>query len=340
VKDKKKTTVTVHDIAQAIDISASTVSRALNNHPKISQKTKEKVWSAAKQLGYQPNIPAYMNRDSSKTICFMVPEINNAFYLDTIERVQEYVLKKGYNFYLAYTNNSLDIEKTYVQSIINLNVEGVIVALFDKSADISHLNSFLAHKIPTVFINKTDQIVSATQIILDIAHGTYKATKHLLSMGCKNIHLFTGNRQNPLYSDMVDGFRSAISDAGGEYSDHQVFSESLAQRIVNDHLSELLNQSKLPDGIITPNTQMGTQIISWLNNNKLQVPQDVLLVSFESNNNNLCSMAAISAVQFSGSKTGKTAAKRLFEQIEKKRIKKETIIIPGKFIIKGSSMRF
>lgn len=340
MKDKKKTTVTVHDIAQAIDISASTVSRALNNHPKISQKTKEKVWSAAKKLGYQPNIPAYMNRDNSKTICFMVPEISNAFYIDAIERIQEYVLKKGYNFYLAYTNNSLDIEKTYVQSIINLNVEGVIVALFDKNADISHLNNFLAHKIPTVFINKTDQVVGATQIILDIAHGTYKATKHLLSMGCKNIHLFTGNRQNPLYSDMVDGFRTAISDAGSEYSERQVFSESLAQRNVNNHLSELLNQSKLPDGIISPNTQMGTQIISWLNNNKLQVPKDVLLVSFESNNNNLCSLAAISAVQFSGSKTGKTAAKRLFEQIEKGKIKKETIIIPGKFIIKGSSMRF
>lgn len=340
MKDKKKTTVTVHDIANEINISASTVSRALNNHPKISQKTKEKVWSAAKQLGYQPNIPAYMNRDSSKTICFMVPEINNAFYIDAIERIQEYVLKKGYNFYLAYTNNSIETEKSFCQSIINLNVEGVIVALFDKSEDISHLNSFLAHKIPTVFINKSDKTINATQIIPDIAHGTYKATKHLLSMGCKNIHIFTGNLQNPLYSDMIDGFSSAIVDSGGKYSENQSFSESLNQKVINNHLSELLSLEELPDGIITPNTQIGTQIVSWLNNNNFQVPEDVLLVSFESSKNNLCSMATLSAIQFSGSKTGKTAAKRLFEQIEKKKIKKETIIIPGKFIIKGSSMRF
>lgn len=340
MKDKKKTTVTVHDIARAIDISASTVSRALNNHPKISQKTKEKVWSAAKKLGYQPNIPAYMNRESSKTICFMVPELNNAFYLDALERIQEYVLKKGYNFYLAYTKNSLEIEKSYCQSIIDLNIEGVIVALFDKTTDITHLTNFVAHKIPTVFINKSDQLINATQIIPDIAHGTYKATKHLLSMGCKNIKLFTGSMRNPLYSDMADGFQSAIADMGYKFLDGQVFSESLEQKFVNNHLSGLLDESKLPDGIITPNTQMGTQIIRWLNSHRLEVPKDVLLVSFESNNNNMCNMAAISAVQFSGSKTGKTAAKRLFEQIENEKIKKETVVIPGKFIIKGSSMRF
>jgi len=82
--NKKKANITVKDIADSINISASTVSRALNNHPKISQTTKEKVWAAAKKLGYQPNIPAYMNPENSKTICFLVPEIDNAFYIDTL----------------------------------------------------------------------------------------------------------------------------------------------------------------------------------------------------------------------------------------------------------------
>ena len=95
--EKKKTNITVQDIAESINISASTVSRALNNHPKISQPTKEKVWKAAKKLGYQPNIPAYMNLDDTKTICFIVPEIKNTFYLDVINSIQEYATNKKYN---------------------------------------------------------------------------------------------------------------------------------------------------------------------------------------------------------------------------------------------------
>ena len=80
MKNYNKKRPTVQEIADEISISASTVSRALKNHPKISQATKEKVWEAAKKLGYQPNIPAYMNSDKTKTICFMVPDLSTSFY--------------------------------------------------------------------------------------------------------------------------------------------------------------------------------------------------------------------------------------------------------------------
>jgi len=336
---KKKTNITVQDIAESINISASTVSRALNNHPKISQRTKEKVWKAAKKLGYQPNIPAYMSPNHTKTICFIVPEINNPFYQDAIDSIQVYAMNKKYNLYIANSNNSLAIEKTYSHSIINLNVEGVIVALFDKSADISHLNEFLDHNIPTVFINKTDQTLKATQIIPDILHGTYKAVNHLLSMGCKNIYIFTGDLKNPLYTDMVEGYRSALSESDIKFEKNQIISGSLSQDDINYSLNKLFNQSNIPDGIISPNTAVSTQIISWLKSKGYEIPKDVLLVSFEKNKYNACNTPALSTVQMSGSKTGKIAAEKLFKQIEKGKIVEETIIIPAKFIIKGSTMR-
>ena len=183
-KENKKTNITVQDIAESINISASTVSRALNNHPKISQVTKEKVWNAAKKLGYQPNIPAYMTRENTKTICFIVPDITNSFYLDAINSVQKFASNINYNLYIAHSNNSINIEKAYCSSMINLNVEGLIVALFDKSADISHLDEFLNSNTPIVLINKTYKTLNACNIIPDILHGTYKAVSHLISMGC------------------------------------------------------------------------------------------------------------------------------------------------------------
>jgi LacI family transcriptional regulator len=100
LKNYNKKRPTVQEIADEISISASTVSRALNNHPKISQATKEKVWEAAKKLGYQPNIPAYMNSDKTKTICFMVPDLSTSFYRAALFYSEvlflKYLVKKRY----------------------------------------------------------------------------------------------------------------------------------------------------------------------------------------------------------------------------------------------------
>jgi len=337
--EKKKTNITVQDIAKSINISASTVSRALNNHPKISQQTKEKVWDAAKKLGYQPNIPAYMNPSNTKTICFIVPEINSTFYQDAINSIQEYAASKNYHLYIAYTNNSLEIEKAYSKSVLKLNIEGVIVALFNKSADISHLNEFTDHNMPTVFINKTDQVVKASQIIPDISHGTYKAVKHLLSMNCVKTCIFTGNLKNPFYADMVDGYCSAMSDSNMKFSEEQIVTNSLSHEDIDSDLKELFNQSNIPDAIISPNATVSTQIISWLKSKAYEIPKDILFVSFETDKYNSCNALALSTIQISGVKTGETAVKKLFKQIETGENNKETIIIPAKFIIKGSTMR-
>ena len=338
--EKKKNNITVQDIAEHINISASTVSRALNNHPKISQATKEKVWNAAKKLGYQPNIPAYMSTEKTKIICFIVPELNTPFYLDLINSIQEYTSQKGYNLYIAYSNNSIDLEKSLANSIFNFNIEGVIVALFDKNSEISHLKNFLSNNIPTVFINKTDHDIDACKIIPDISHGTYKAVNHLLSMGSKSIYMFTGNLKKPIFADMVDGYNLAMSVAGIEYPKEQIISGSLLQKDFTHTIENLLKRKELPDAIIAPGIEYSSQIISILNNMGYKIPRDIRLVSFGVDNNNICGATAISTIQISGSKTGEIAAKKLISQIKKGKIKNETVIIPTKFIIKGSSMRF
>ncbi len=339
MKNLNKKNPTVQDIANEINISASTVSRALNNHPKISKATKEKVWEAAKKLGYQPNIPAYMNADKTKTICFMVPDLNAPFYRDAINSIQEFYLKKEYNLYIAYTNNSLEIEKIYASSLIDLTIKGVIVALFDKSSDTSHLNQLLNQNIPTVFINKTDHTPNSCKIIPDISHGSYKAVKHFISMKCKNIVIFTGNLNNPYYADIVIGYKDAIAEAGHKYTKEHIFSNTINKKNIFNQLDSFFKKNKLPDAILAPSTLVANQIINWMSMNNLSAPKDILLASFSSDKNYTISATTLSTVQYSGSEIGEIAAKKLFKQIEKGEIIDETIIIPPKFIIKSSSLK-
>ncbi len=338
MKNYNKKKPTVQDIANSVSISASTVSRALNNHPKISQKTKELVWEAAKKLGYQPNIPAYMNPDKTKTICFMVPDLNTPFYRDAIKTIQEFYLKKGYNLYIAFTDNSLEIEKMYASSLVDLNIKGVIIALFDKSSDTSHLNQFLNQNIPTVFINKTDHTPDSCKIIPDISYGAYKAVNHLISMKCKDIAVFAGDLNNHYYADIIDGYSDAMLEAKLN-NKVNIFSGTLQQEKLFNRLEKLLKKNKFPDAILTPSTIVANQIIYWLSQNNLFVPKDVLIVSFSSDENNTITSSTLSVIQFSGSEIGKIAAKKLFYQIKKGEIIDETVIVPPKFIIKSSSLK-
>jgi LacI family transcriptional regulator len=339
-RESSKTNITVQDIAKAINISASTVSRALNNHPKISQKTKEKVWEAAQKLGYQPNIPVYLNQKQTRSICIMVPEINNTYYLDIIESVRKYAVKQNYHLYIAPTDNSLSSEELYVQSIINLKIEGVIVTLFKTDNNLEHLESLLNYNIPTIFINKNESKIESTSIIPDIFHGAYKAATHLISMKCKNIHLFVTNADSPLYADLIEGYSTAIDEHENLLLDKHIYTNLNSKEAV-EHLLETLNKkNKLPDGIIAGNHEISELVVSWFENAGLQIPDNLLLVGFNTGLKDDYKKHTISSIIISGSKIGKIAAESLFKQIHSRTINKETIIVPAKFIIKGSSMRF
>ena len=259
-KENNKSGVTVQDIADAVNISASTVSRALNNHPKISKKTKEKVWDAARKLGYQPNIPIYMNQKSSKAICFIVPDISTPYYQEAIQSAQKIAQKNNYHLFIASTYNEIKTEEAFVQSLISQKIEGVIVALFCIDNELSHLESLLNFNIPTVFINKNIHNVAATTIIPDVFNGAYKAAKHLISMNCKNIHIFTDKIDIPLNKELIEAFYTAL-DKDYDTEHNSLHSEILNQKQAYSVLNELNVHKQLPDGIISTNPKISNCII-------------------------------------------------------------------------------
>ncbi len=334
-----KKNITIKDIAEAVNISLSTVSRALNNHPKISQATKEKVWTAAKKLGYQPNLPVYMERGKAKTIYVLIPVLNRNFYIDILESIQNTAKERGYNIYVAYTRNDPEIEKDYAASLADINAEGIIVMIFDKSNHIDHLNQLIHLNIPAVFINKPDQEPDGTILIPDVSYGTYKAVNHLFSMQCKEIVLFAGNPQNPFYADMIEGFRNAFTDAHIDFKKESVITRNMNDSELEHYLEKRYQNSSLPDGIISPNSNFSNRIVNWLKTKNLKVPDDLLLINFSDNKYDKAGTSEYTSIHFSGAEIGKKAVKQLLKMIKKQKIYKDTIIIPSKFIIKSSSLK-
>jgi LacI family transcriptional regulator len=249
------------------------------------------------------------------------------------------VKNNDYNLYVAYTNNSIELEKSFARSIIKLNIEGVIIGLFDKSAGTDHLSALVSHNIPTVFINNSDQNLKAVNISPDISHGSYLAVNHLISMGCKSISVLINDRKNPYYADIIEGYSSAISASDLALNEEMIYEGNLVKENIYNYLDELYENSKFPNGIISPNNYTSKHIVSWLKKKNLNIPNDLLFVGFSNDKNIPEGDISLTTVQFSGSEIGEKAAKILFEQIDKSKVMNETIIIPAKFIIKGSSLK-
>ena len=148
----KKTEPTIHDIARELQVSASTISRALQNNPRISLKTKEKVLSTAESMGYRPNTMASNLRNKkSNTIGIVVPLINRHFFSSVISGVEEVASKAGYTVVISQSNDLASKEISIVQSMFANRVDGLIISIAMQSTTFEHLKIFRKKNIPLVF---------------------------------------------------------------------------------------------------------------------------------------------------------------------------------------------
>ena len=192
---EKKTSVTIHDIARELNISASTVSRALNDNPRISQATKDKIKALALSLGYQPNIIASNLRNQrTNTIGIVVPLINRHFFSTFISGVEDVSFEAGFNVIISQSNDLLTKEKKIVQSLFSNRVDGLIASLSMQTNEFDHFELFKNKNIPLVFFDRVVAGLEANKIIVDDFACGFKATKHLIDQGFKRIAHLAGQR--------------------------------------------------------------------------------------------------------------------------------------------------
>ena len=336
--ESKKKNITIHDIAEILKLSASTVSRALNDHPKINIKTKEKVWGLAKKMGYYPNIPAYMTKDSKTKICLIVPEYNK-FYTDIISGVQAYLNKKSILLYIACSQKSSELEEKIISDLLELGIKGIIVSVFNKNNRYRSLLEHLKKDLQVVLINNFDQELEANKVVPDVFDGAYKAVNHMYSLGCRKIGLFIGPTTDPLYSEILSGYESALSVLGEKLVSERIYISDFKQEDISHGIDKLINHENRPDGLLVGDQLIAQQLIAYMRSIGVQVPKDILLVSFGDENFSSYVSPTLSSISISGEKIGRQAAKMLVKKIDGNKEQASTQITEAKLIIRGSSMR-
>jgi len=340
----KSTNITIKDLAKKLGISASTVSRALKDHPDISVDTKKAVNDLATQLNYQPNtIALSLKQSKTNTIGVIIPEIAHFFFSTVVSGIEDIAYSNGYNVIISQSNESYEREVIDSQALFNSRVDGMLVSIARDTSDYSHFTRLINRNMPLVFFDRVVEGVNASKVIVDDEQGAYEATQHLIEQGYKRIAHLAGPQNLIISQNRLNGYKAAIADNKYMIDDRIVITCGLgtyeeAEQITND----LLDSKLPPDAIFANNDVAAYGAMTAIKKRKMKIPEEIAIVGFSNWRFSGLIEPALSSVTQPGFKMGQEAAKLLLKQIGMKDDEQhvtETIVLKTNLLIRESSMR-
>ncbi len=337
--------ITIQEIAERLGVSKSTVSRALKDHPDISQKTKDAVNKLAKELDYQPNTLALnLRQQRSKTIGIIVPELVHYFFSTVISGVEDIAHKAGYNVIITQSNEQHEREVFNAQALYASRVDGLLVSLASNTDDVDHLRNLYQKEMPIVFYDRASEDLNVSKVLIDDFKGGFLATEHLILQGCRRIaHLF-GPPNLMISQQRSAGYKAALQ----KYQlpiDEQLIIPCEGATIEGGFFptqSLLQRSTERPDGIFASNDITAIGAMKALKNAHVRIPHDIALIGFSDWQLSAFTEPALSSISQSGFQIGQRAAELLLDEIqapEGQRPAPRTEILAPSLVVRASSQR-
>ena len=338
----QKPETTIHDIARKLNISASTVSRALNNNPMINENTRDLIKKTAREMGYRPNImAANLRTKRTHTIGVIVPLINRHFFSSVISGVEDVAYEQGYAVTISQSNDKFEKENKIVQSFFANRVDGVVLSIGMETKSFEHLKLFSDRNIPIVFFDRIVDEIESHKIVVDDFGGGYRATQHLIEQGAKRVAHIGGPLNLQIYKNRQEGYKQALLDAGLTFDESIIVNNSLTREDGTRAIKNLLKNKDKPDAIFCANDTTALSVIIFLQEMRINVPEDISIVGFSNEPFSEVVSPSISTIKQPGFMMGKIAAELVINQIQNKNQNPhfETITMPTELIIRKSSLK-
>ena len=219
----KRKEVTIYDLANRLNISVATVSRALQNDKVVSKKTKKKIADLAEEMGYRSNhFARNLRQQQTNTIGVIVHELNSNFITSVLAGIEKVTTEAGYDLIIAHSSESYIKEAANAKNLFHKRVDGLIASLAFDTTDLDHFKPFVEKGVPVMFFDRVEQDGNNSVVIIDNYKCGYQATKHLIEQGCKRIAHVTSNLQRNVYSQRFKGYKDALFDNGIIYDERLI----------------------------------------------------------------------------------------------------------------------
>ncbi len=338
---KKHLEITIHHLAKELKISASTVSRALNDNDRISEETRKRVQQKAIEMGYRPNVlAANLRSKRSMTIGVVVPRIDRYFFSSAISGIEDYAWTKGFSVIISQSNDLLIKEANCIRTLYNNRVDGLIISISMQTDDDKHLRLFSDRNIPILFFDRFCPTIKSDRILVDDFNSGYKITSHLIERGCKRIAHIAGPELLNIYKDRKDGYLKALNDVGIPIPEGYLEVTGLTKEEGKQAFSRLMSLPNPPDGVFCGNDTTALSALEYCQKYQLRVPEDVALVGFSDEPFSSAVTPSLSTVKQPGYEMGFLAAQKIIHRIENINsvIPFEEIVLPAQLIIRNSSI--
>jgi LacI family transcriptional regulator len=331
-------TATIKDIAKALHISTSTVSRALRDSYEVNPETKRLVLEYAEKINYRPNpIALSLKENRSRAIGVIVPEIANNYYAQAISGIEAIAYNRGYHVIIFQSYESFEREMVNVAHIVARKVDGLIISLSGSTTDVSHLKSLHEQDFPIVFFDRITDDINTYKVVADNFKGAFDATEHLILSGRKNIALVSSHSWLSITKERLAGYKAALEKYELPIHQHLMrncgFEASEVQTVITDLLAHK------PDAIFTTSDRLTLSCLEVMHAKKIQIPQDIAFVGFTNLTVAHLLAPALSVVVQPAFEMGYTATDLLLDMVEKKRQRRpiQTIVLGAELIVRGSS---
>jgi LacI family transcriptional regulator len=333
-----KSSITINDIAREINVAPSTVSRALNNSPKISTATRKKIVDKAEQLGYNLNMVASsLSRRETNTIGVVIPGIDNHFYSQVINGIEELAYNKGYRILIAQTRDSVVREKEIMRTLCATRVDGVIACLSLETKNTDHLHNLTKNEIPLVLFDRVVYDFPCQKVITDNYSAMTQSISHLTRSGAKNIAHLSGPVGCNIYTEHARAFKDALEKNNLPLQPQFHLSSDLTEEDITEAMKIWFSQEIKPDAIITATSSAALLVSKLAKELSISIPVDLAIVSLTSEPALRFVEPQITSVELPGTDMGRTSMEFLLEKIKQHDHNFNTTIKPFQLIIRNSS---
>lgn len=333
--------ITIKDLAVRLNLSVSTISRALHNHPSIGAKTTQEIWQLASELGYFPNsVASNLRKRKTNMIGVIVPRIDIYFHSHAISGMEDVAYRKGYNVTIFQSNDSFEREVEITKILQTNMVAGVIACLAMETQNCEHFERFNNFKVPLVFYDRVSNDILASRVIIDDFEAAFKVTEHLIKTGCKRIAHIAGCQTTGIFHSRFEGYKAALLKYNQPYdSSLTCFTEELSFEEGARCARKLIKLAAFPDGIFCANDYTAIGAIKAIKKANLKIPGDIAVAGFSNYPVSTIIEPSLTTIDDRAFDMGKAAAKLLIRQIEEKNayIASETIVIKTDLIIREST---
>lgn len=338
---KIKKEITIYDIAKALNISPSTVSRGLKNHPHIRKETKKSIIAKAREMGYQQNkFASNLRQKHTNTIGVVVPKLDSYFMATVISGIEKITAQHGYGLIISQSQESWKKEISCISTLFNSRVDGLLVSLAFNTKNLEHFNVLLNKDIPVVFFDRVADCDGCLRVVIDNYKAGYEATSHLIEQGCKRIVHIGGNLLRNVYSERFNGYKQALADNKLEFDQVLVVISDMTGPAGTDTAKKILKMIPRPDGIFVSNDATAVAAMVELERAGVIIPDEIAVVGFNNDPISQVIRPNLTTVDYPARQIGEIAATSLINKLKNSESANfSTLILKHNFICRQSSLR-